>query len=124
MNRLPQAWRFSAYGVVVAVLLYLTQAPAGALPPPTLWDKAQHGLAWLALAAVGLVLWPARAGRVAAFAVFLGVLVEVLQSALPFGRHGDARDLLADAIGVALALLGWAAARRRPLRPRSPIPRA
>ena len=39
-------------------------------------------------------------------------LIEILQAALPFGRHGDGRDVLADAAGVALAFaVAWAVRR-------------
>jgi VanZ family protein len=49
---------------------------------------------------------------VLAFAFGFGVLVEVLQSSLPFGRDGDARDLIADSVGILAALILWAALRR------------
>ncbi|CAN7170667.1 hypothetical protein LJR219_000257 [Phenylobacterium sp. LjRoot219] len=118
-DRWPAALRFALYGVAVAVLLYLTLAPGEALPPTTLWDKAQHGLAWFVLAAIGLAFWPGRPGRVGAFTLFVGGLIEVLQSILPFGRDGDVRDLLGDSVGIAAALLVWLAIRwlafRRPL---------
>lgn len=119
-HRLPRALRASAYAFAVAVLLYLCLAPARDLPPETLWDKAEHALAWFVLAAVGLAFWPWRPGRIAGFALALGALVEVLQAVMPFGRDGDWRDWVADSVGVAAALLAWAAirglARRAPSR--------
>ncbi|CAN7487413.1 hypothetical protein LJR225_003392 [Phenylobacterium sp. LjRoot225] len=119
-DRLPTVLRVAAYGVAVAVLLYLTQAPTQDLPRESLWDKAEHGLAWLVLAGIGLTFWPQRPGRIAAFAFGFGGLVEVLQSTLPFGRDGDARDLIADSVGILAALVIWAVLRRlaggRPLR--------
>jgi VanZ family protein len=121
-DRLPSRVRFAAYGVAVAVLLYLTLAPVSALPPANLWDKAEHGLAWLVLAGVGLAFWPGRPGRVAGFAVVLGAMIEVLQATMPLGRDGDVRDLFADSVGVLAALVVWAALRS--LRPRSPGLRA
>lgn len=111
-DRLPAALRFAAYGAAVGVLLYLTQAPAKMLPRETLWDKAEHAIAWFVLTAVGLAFWPARPGRVAAFAFGFGALVEVLQASLPFGRDGDVRDLIADSVGILAALVIWAAVRR------------
>ena len=111
-DRLPAALRFAAYGAAVAVLLYLTQAPSYDLPRETLWDKAEHGISWFVLTAIGLAFWPTRPGRVAVFAFGFGALVEVLQSALPFGRDGDVRDLIADSSGILAALLVWAAVRR------------
>ncbi len=82
------------------------------------WDKAEHGLAWAVLTGLGLFLFRGRFRAVAGFALFMGVLVEVLQETLPVGRHGDVRDLGADALGVVLALSLWALlgriARRQP----------
>lgn len=118
-DRLPAVVRFAVYGVAVAVLMYLTLAPGEALPATNLWDKAQHFLAWAVIAGLGLLFWPARPGRVTVFALFLGALIELLQSLLPFGRHGDLRDLAGDSVGIAAALLAWALLRwladRRPL---------
>lgn len=110
--RLPLALRLAAYAVAVGMLIYLTLAPSENLPNPSIWDKAEHAFAWMVLAGVGLVFWPKRPWRIAAFAMFIGGLVEVLQSVLPFGRDGDARDLLSDAVGVAAALLVWIVFRR------------
>jgi VanZ family protein len=112
--------RAGGYGLAVGVLLYLCLAPAKDLPPATLWDKAEHAIAWFVLAAIGLAFWPTRPGRIAGFALALGALVEVLQATLPFGRDGDWRDWIADSVGVAAALLLWALVRR--LAQRRPAP--
>jgi VanZ family protein len=119
-DRLPLPLRLGGYGVAVAVLLFLTLAPGDDLPKEQLWDKAEHAIAWFVLAAIGLAFWPARPGRIAAFCVGLGAMVEVLQWGMPFGRDGDVRDLLSDSIGVAVALVIWAIARRLALR--RPLP--
>jgi len=119
-DRLPAAVRLIAYGFAVAVLLYLTLAPGEDLPPTHVWDKAQHAISWFVLTAIGLAFWPTRPARIGAFVLLLGVLVEVLQAVLPFGRDGDVRDLLGDAVGVLPALLIWLALRR--LAFRRPLP--
>lgn len=102
--RWPQTLRFTAYGVAVAILLYLCLAPEYDLPKVTLWDKAEHASAWFVLAATGLALWPERPRPIALFAIALGGVVEVLQAALPLGRDGDWRDWVADILGVATAI--------------------
>jgi hypothetical protein len=115
--RWPARAKTAAYAVAVAVLLFLCLAPSADLPPERLWDKAEHGLAWMALAATGLVLWPQRGWAVAAFAVALGAAVEVLQATPSFGRDGDWRDWIADAVGVGATLLAaqlGRGLRRRP----------
>jgi VanZ family protein len=112
----PRDLKRAAYAVANAVLLYLCLAPVSMLPPATLWDKAEHAIAWAVLAGLGLSLWPGRAREVAAYSLALGALVEILQALMPLGRQGDWRDWVADAIGVAAAVLAWALVRtvRRP----------
>ncbi|MDE2486602.1 MAG: VanZ family protein [Alphaproteobacteria bacterium] len=107
--------RIGLYGVAVAVLLYLTLAPSKALPQVNLWDKAEHAIAWAVLAGVGFALFPGRVWPVVAFALGFGILVEILQGALPFGRDMDWHDWIADAVGVAVATAVFLAMRR--LRP-------
>jgi len=110
--RTPLMLRLVAYGAAIAILLYLCLAPVRDLPPETLWDKAEHAIAWFVLAGVGLLFWPWRPGRVAGFALVLGALVEVLQATMPLGRDGDWHDWIADSVGVAAALLAWAIIQR------------
>ncbi len=51
------------------------------------------------------LMFPRRRGVVIAGVAALGVAVEVLQGLMPFGRHAEWADLLADAIGIAAGLL-------------------
>jgi len=121
---LPLGW--------AALLLYLTLAPADKLPPQPHWQllsfdtfahaaffAVQAALAWFALRRQRR--WPALA-RHAGWVVLLGctafgALIEGLQMALPFNRHGEWSDLISDSLGTAVALgLCYAAApalRRR-----------
>jgi hypothetical protein len=103
-SRWPRPLRLGLYALAVAILLWLTLAPQKALPPEPGWgDKWDHALAWTVLVLSGLVLAPRRPYALAVFALALGALVEVLQGAMGFGRDSDWRDLVADAVGVALA---------------------
>jgi VanZ family protein len=111
-DRLPLALRLGLYGLATAILLYLCLAPAKSLPSSGLWDKWEHAIAWAVLAGVGLVLFPDRPATIVVFSLSFGVAVEVLQAALPFGRDGDWKDFVADCVGVAAALLVYAAIRR------------
>ena len=113
LDRLPAAVRLALYAVAVAVLLYLCLAPEHDLPKVNLWDKAEHGIAWLVLAGAGLTLFPRRPATIAGFAFLLGGLVELLQGTLPFGRDADLKDWLADTVGVTLALLIYRLVRSR-----------
>jgi VanZ family protein len=109
--RLPKPLRVAAYAAATAILLYLCLAPSKDLPHETLWDKAEHAIAWFVLASTGLLLAPRRPRAIVLFAIGLGALVEVLQATLPFGRDGDWHDLVADSTGVAAALVIWAIGR-------------
>ncbi|HVI31815.1 VanZ family protein [Phenylobacterium sp.] len=112
--RLARPVRIGLYALAVAVLLWLCLAPSETLPQPEgLSDKWEHAIAWFVLTASGLVLAPRRWRAIIAFGLLLGAAVEVLQATLPSGRHGDWRDLLADGLGVALAVAMWLPLRRR-----------
>lgn len=80
------------------------------------WDKAEHSLAYLVLTGMGLVLFPRHPRLLAAYAMAVGGGVEVLQAVMGFGRQGDWRDILANAIGIAAAYSLAALARLRPRR--------
>ena len=93
--------------IVLVVLLGLMLAPGGTIESETLiWDKAAHFIAF------GLILWSfgvlfrriPRTGA-ALLAIALGATVEVLQGFV--GRDPSWGDLLADALGVATALVIW-----------------
>jgi VanZ family protein len=103
--KLPFALRLALYAIATSALLYLCLAPSEALPKERIWDKAEHSLAWGVLAGTGFILFLRHPRMIAAFSLLLGVVVEILQGALPIGRHGDWRDLVADSIGVAAAVL-------------------
>jgi len=113
----PRLWRLCGIGLIL-VITTLALSPD---PPPQIdtgWDKANHLLAfgalgWAAWGAVGPP--PARAWPWATGVLVYGALIEVLQTLVP-GRHGDAADLLADALGLALGWSGanvWASACKR-----------
>jgi VanZ family protein len=109
--RWPARMKGAAYGLANLILLYLCLAPSKDLPGVSLWDKAEHGLAWTVLTGVGLLMWPGRPWRVVPYAAVLGAVVEVLQATLPFGRDGQFSDWVADCVGIALAVVVWATAR-------------
>lgn len=112
LHRLPNALRLAVFAAACGAILYLSLAPSEGLPDVDLWDKAQHALAWSALAVLGLALWPRRPWAAAGAALALGLAVELLQAAMGFGRMGDPADLAADAVGVAAALALAALFRR------------
>jgi VanZ family protein len=112
--RLPLALRLTLYGFAVCVLLFLTLAPSHDLPTVNVWDKAEHAVAWLVLAGLGLLLFPRQWVRIALFSLAIGVLVELLQATPMIARDADIRDVLADSVGIAAALIVGRLVRRPP----------
>lgn len=101
----PDWLKWLVAGAAIALLLYVSLAPAEEVPGAGLvWDKAEHAAAYLMFAGVGLALFPSRSTAVAGLLLALGAAIEVLQASMGFGRQGDWRDLLANALGVAAAV--------------------
>jgi VanZ family protein len=102
------------FAVVVLVSLAVLFAPGRDVPPaPHGVDKLVHGGLFVALALSGS--WAAI--RRAVLAVLLLVYAagsELLQTIPALQRDGSIGDWLADAVGVLLGLLVWAAVERRP----------
>ena len=106
-----RVWGFWALLLCVAVLSLL---PTAYLPPQvfSLWDKAQHALAFTALATLGLLAYPRRPGRMAIALLAFGGAIELAQAATGW-RYGEWADWLADALGLAAgSALAWRQRRR------------
>ncbi|PZQ62248.1 MAG: hypothetical protein DI570_11520 [Phenylobacterium zucineum] len=115
-HRLPRPVRLGLYALATAILMVLCMLPTEDLPDPGTGDRFEHTAAWFVLTATGYALAPERKLAIPLFALAYGVVVEIAQAAAPLGRHGDVADFLADTVGVALAVAGYAAVRlvRRP----------
>lgn len=108
-TRVSFGYRLATALVGTAVILYLSLAPADALPSIDLWDKAEHALAYTALAVAWMLAFPSRVWLAAAGVFAFGVAVELLQASMHFGREGHLYDVAANVVGVAVALvaIGW-----------------
>ncbi len=118
-------WRLAARGLFAAllgVISFLALYPDPPRMADTGWDKANHALAFAALAAVWLAAWAVSRRRLwqpVAALMGYGLLIELLQAGIP-GRSADGADLVGDATGLALGLAfaagvgGWL--RRRQAR--------
>jgi VanZ family protein len=108
-----QTWLRVLFWLAVLSVAILSLLPSQRLPgfTATVWDKAQHAGGFALLALLGLRAYAAGSGKgtgpVLVGLVALGIAIELAQSATGW-RHGDARDVLADAVGLAL---GWMLAR-------------
>lgn len=101
----------SAFWLLLLTLTILSLLPVAFLPPPSfsIWDKAQHALGFAALTGIGLLAYPRLRFWMPLLMLLHGGFIEVAQAATGW-RNGEWLDLLADAIGIALALvivLAW-----------------
>jgi VanZ family protein len=93
----------------------LALSPAPYLPPLEIfdwWDKAQHAIAFGALAVLAVLAYPGVSKvRIGLLLIAHGVLIEVLQYFTGY-RFGDWHDALADGVGVLVGLALMAALMR------------
>ena len=104
-----ERWRTPArllFWCAVLTVLVLTQTPSRMMPSIifNVWDKAQHALAFGALAVLGTAGYPRQRIAVAIGLLVFGGAIEIAQW-LTGWRQGDWLDLLADAIGIGVALI-------------------
>ncbi len=98
-------WKTGFRGLVLATL-WFSLMPAEHIPSAfNFWDKAQHAMAFAALAYAGLAGYADQPRRLLLGLVVFGIAIEVTQD-LSGWRHGDWLDWLADCAGV---WLGWLA---------------
>lgn len=110
---IPRPVRLGVFLAATAVILYMTLAPNKDVPgSEMIWDKAAHSIAFGLLVVVGLLMSTHRRWAVVLAVLGLGIVIEIAQGLMPYGRQGDWRDALADAIGVGLGVMAWAIARR------------
>jgi VanZ family protein len=98
-------WVLGVFIVIAAILVCVM--PGRELPAAFEWnDKLSHvaGHGLMAVYFAGLVPRH-RWWKVFVFLLLLGIAIEIAQYFMPFGRDGDARDVVANASGAALGLL-------------------
>ncbi len=105
LTQVPPGFARPSFWALLLCVTVLSLLPTDYLPPQifSLWDKAQHALAFAALAALGLQAYPHRRWRVLAGLLVFGGLIELAQAATGW-RYGEWADWLADAVGLALGL--------------------
>ena len=101
------------FWLLLLLVIGVTLSPAAYLPPQafSLWDKAQHALAFAALAALGALAYPRRVGLLALSLLAFGGAIELAQAATGW-RSGDWADWLADAVGLVAGLVLAVLSRR------------
>jgi VanZ family protein len=99
--------RRAAFWLGVLTVVGLSLVPGDQLPAAfAWWDKAQHAMGFALLTAMGLLAYTRSRWHVPAGLLMLGAFIELAQGASGW-RTGEWRDLLADAVGIVLALLLW-----------------
>lgn len=104
-QRTERMWWRCLLLLALLVVTALMWTPAPALPPVSMWDKLQHLLAFVGLAALAWLAFPAcrREGLLGLLLAY-GLLTEVGQAFIP-SRSFSWLDWLADSLGAALVLL-------------------
>ena len=110
-----QRWARWIFWLLLLIVIGLTLSPIAYLPQQafSLWDKAQHALAFATLAALGALAYPRRIGLLVLSLLVFGGAIELAQAATGW-RSGDWADWLADGVGL-FAGLPLAAFSRRVL---------
>lgn len=107
------AWIAGGFALV-AIVTYFCLIPSTSLPSVGLSDKVEHALAYLLLALwFGGLVPPSKYFRLGLSLVAFSILIELLQSAMGFGRSADVEDVVANAIGVLVGLGLCAVGARR-----------
>jgi VanZ family protein len=92
----------AAFVVAWLAITALALMPAPSVPVSTLWDKTDHLLAFSVLTLLGRISFTLAPARLGLALLAYGAAIELIQSALPT-RAGSLLDLVADALGIALA---------------------
>jgi VanZ family protein len=108
-------WFLATAAVAIAIAILTLSGPG---PMPTgfqMSDKFYHASAFAALVLPTALLWRKRLTPIAFGAVTYGVLIELVQPYM--GRTAEVGDIVANTIGVGLALLVGAIAAAIRLKP-------
>jgi VanZ family protein len=102
--RLARLW----WTVGWAIVLYITVSclePAHYVPNLHLWDKAEHALAFFGMSVwFGGLVRRSRYPLIGVAMLLFGAGIEIAQGAMKLGRDEDVMDLVADSVGIAVAL--------------------
>ena len=94
------------FGIGLVLTTTLALVPSTSIPHELIfWDKAQHALAFTALAVTGCLAFPKKMKLVCLGLVIHGGLIEIMQSTLTTTRFGDALDWLADGVGILIGVV-------------------
>ena len=96
-------WRF-AFAACLVTVLVLALLPTDQPLPTTGWDKTDHILAFSVLTLLGFQSYCGYRTRLAIGLLSYGIGIELLQGLTSY-RSAEWRDVVADAMGIAVAFL-------------------
>jgi VanZ family protein len=103
--RFPRLWLNLGWAFV-ALVLAACLVPNGVPGTAGVNDKVLHAAGYLALTLWFTGIYPrSRYVWIAASLVIMGIIVELLQGAMQVGRNADARDVIANIIGIAVGVV-------------------
>jgi VanZ family protein len=103
--RLALFWWSVGWAMVVFIAVSCLEPPRY-VPDLHLWDKAEHALAFF-----GMTFWfgglvrRSRYPIIAVLMLLFGGGIEIAQGSMHLGRDEDIADFVADAVGIAIALV-------------------
>jgi len=113
--RLKWLWWTVGWAVVLYIAVSCLEPPRY-VPDLHLWDKAEHALAFFGMSVwFGGLIRRSRYPLIAVAMILFGGGIEIAQGAMGLGRDEDIMDLVADTVGIVVAmgllylgLGGWA----------------
>lgn len=113
--RHPRVWLGLGWAFILFAII-LSLIPGQKLPPTGVSDKLEHAAAYMLLTLWFTGLYPRSSyWRIGLSMLLLGIVIEIAQGLMPFGRQADLRDVFANSIGILLGFVialmgvgGWA----------------
>src|SRR3569833_3132688 len=103
--RLARLWWAIGWGMVLFIVVSCLE-PARYVLEVHLWDKAEHALAFFGMSAwFGGLVRRSRYPLVGLVMLLFGGGIEIAQGLMGLGRDADILDLVADNLGITVALI-------------------
>jgi VanZ family protein len=103
--RLGRLWWALGWAMVIFIAVSCLE-PARYVPNLHLWDKAEHALAFFGMSVwFGGVVRRSRYPVIAVGMFLFGAGIEIAQGEMRLGRDEDVMDLVADSVGITVAMI-------------------
>lgn len=113
-SRFARTYARAVFAAALILAFAVAVSPAAVGNCSGNFDKIAHGMAFYGLSLLGALCLPRiKLGVLAALMVTYGALIEVVQGLPMVGRDASGGDLIADALGMIMALMPIVVARFR-----------